>query len=92
MLKSIHPNNNRRTPKRRVRAYQPENVMSMSKKSYIVIAAVLRDQISLHSTDERQQALNQGVRCIAQDLAKVFAKDSPNFDPARFLTACGVAA
>lgn len=61
--------------------------MSMSRKHYVAIAAVLKDW--------RIEDLDLGGAVsddIAKDLAKLFKQDNIHFDRERFLNACGVEA
>lgn len=56
----------------------------MTKKDYVLIAAVL------HECKE-VQGYNLAVQHVVRCLAAVFKGDNPKFDVTRFLRACGVA-
>ena len=62
----------------------------MTRKDYVKFAAMFKYQIHLandyHYANERQATIDN----VAKATADLFADDNPNFDRARFLTACGV--
>ena len=64
--------------------------MAASRKLYAPLAAAFRKQLEL------AKAFGPINHAAVEDTAKVVAdelkKDNPNFDPARFLEACGVPA
>ncbi|MDE2022558.1 MAG: hypothetical protein KGI71_06645 [Patescibacteria group bacterium] len=73
----------------------------MTKKDYVAIAAVVAGATYTVERDAAGNALvpadvayAQGTHAareiIAADLANVFAADNPQFDRAKFLSACGV--
>ena len=57
----------------------------MTKKDYIAVAAVVRQEYGSASDEERGV-----IEDIAGQLARVFAADNGRFDRGRFLRACGV--
>ena len=59
--------------------------MTMSRKHYVEIAAILRAEHAISRSTETKVA----VRNIAHSLADVFARDSDRFDRARFYAAVG---
>lgn len=65
--------------------------MSMSKKDYVAIAAILKCKIeNASAADEPTKLYRNGVISTAFDLAGYFAASNDKFDRARFLKACGV--
>jgi hypothetical protein len=59
----------------------------MTRKHFIAVAALIKGLAD--TTADPAQATDIAVRDVADGLADLFAKDNPNFDRARFLTACG---
>ncbi len=59
----------------------------MTKKDYVVIAAVL-DRIRLDFDMDGDDTVSLSL--VAEELATALADTKPRFDRARFLTACGV--
>jgi hypothetical protein len=59
----------------------------MTKKDYVVIAAVL-DRIRLDFDMDGDDTVSLSL--VAEELATALADTNPRFDRARFLTACGV--
>ncbi len=59
----------------------------MTKKDYVVIAAVL-DRIRLDFDMDGEDTVSLSL--VAEELATALADTNPRFDRARFLTACGV--
>lgn len=60
-----------------------EKGQKMTRKDYILIADVLKGQQAPHNDTET-------LWRVACALADVLEGDNPNFDHARFMTACGV--
>ncbi len=58
----------------------------MTKKHFVKIAAILREHMD--SAPDVYEA--DRVKRIAQDLSAEFRQINPNFDPVKFLKACGV--
>ena len=63
----------------------------MIKKDYVKFAAMLKD-VNKHQACELnyREGWHGATSSIIQRTAEVFAADNPNFDRARFLSACGV--
>ena len=68
----------------------------MTKKHYIAIAKIIEEQLNnaqlvnpLVSQDIKEGA-QIALSCIAESLADYFQDETPAFDRARFLAACGV--
>lgn len=59
----------------------------MSKKHFNAIASTIRANVERSNDAERFR-----LRVLASELADQFAGFNPNFDRARFITACGVEA
>jgi hypothetical protein len=59
----------------------------MTKKDYVVIAAVL-DRIRLDFDMDGEDTVSLSL--VAEELATALADTNPRFDRARFLTACGM--
>ena len=57
----------------------------MTRKDYVAIAAAIKAS-QRPATSETAES----IRELAQRLASIMANDSPRFDRARFLKACGV--
>ncbi len=57
----------------------------MTRKDYVLIAKVFADIVDDFGQGEAVQP-----SLIAEELADALAKDNPQFDRERFLTACGV--
>lgn len=63
----------------------------MTKKDYIVIAAVIRDGALINLETLRDVEVNSLTRLqIARTMANMLARDNSRFDRDRFLAACGV--
>lgn len=67
----------------------------MTKKHYIAIAAIIKEQIDKSARDgwESEQAAKAwkiSQESTAFDIADYFQDENPSFDRARFLAACGV--
>lgn len=65
----------------------------MSRKHFIAIATQIKAQvesIKQMEVDETSVASLATVRATADNLCDVFVDANPNFDRARFLTACGM--
>lgn len=60
----------------------------MTRKHYIALAALIKDLGETLSMPD--QAADIAFADYVTDLSDLFAKDNPNFDRARFLTACGL--
>jgi hypothetical protein len=60
--------------------------MSMSRKHYQEVAAILKDEIEHEPLTDSHTAL----RRIANELADMFKRDNSSFDRARFLRAAGL--
>ena len=56
----------------------------MTRKDYVKFAAMLKQQRIIRGADKLQ------LSRVIHATAYIFADDNPNFDRARFLTACGV--
>lgn len=61
--------------------------MPMSKKHYIAVAAILASHSEIATYGAKFVHISA---TIAHELADYFAKDNPNFNRSRFLTACGI--
>jgi hypothetical protein len=66
--------------------------MSMSRKQYRDIAAVISDAVAEEISPEASVLYAQGwiISYIAAGLAAVFEIDNPRFDRERFMEACGI--
>lgn len=65
--------------------------MSLSRKHYTAIAAILKAQRDVLQGEDLGRPLVQGTcDSIARELAVLFKLDNPSFDRGRFLRACGV--
>lgn len=67
----------------------------MSKKHFIEIAAILRQQVATLEHPEAAGHFPNGeafdaLRNVAHGMADMFKRQNSNFDRARFLDACGV--
>ncbi len=63
--------------------------MSMTKKDYEAIAAIIRVEVAVSQATGRDDALG-ALRVIANGIAQHCARTIPSFQRGRFLTACGV--
>lgn len=61
--------------------------MAMSRKDYVAFAEVIALEIKANIPATKAE---QAVIDVAKSMADVFKRDNPNFDRARFLTACGI--
>lgn len=57
--------------------------MSMTKKDYIVIAAIIDSAQAEHGSSD-------GLDDVAKELAAYFKRDNSRFDHDRFMEACGM--
>ena len=68
----------------------------MSRKHFIAIAAIIRDERALierlRMTPAEMTCRLVSLNNIARNLAGFLASTNPNFNRSRFLTACGVTA
>lgn len=62
----------------------------MSKKHYIALAAILNRRINQPDIDNLALCGRVEAKEIAKDIAAWLQINSPTFDKARFLKACGV--
>lgn len=58
----------------------------MTRKDYVAISRVFHDEMDSTKSVEAVDA----ICCLAQALADVMEADNPDFEPNRFLDACGV--
>lgn len=56
----------------------------MTRKDYVVIAAIIRSNMDRANEDERWR-----LQVVADELASAFAAENPRFDTDKFLEACG---
>lgn len=65
----------------------------MSKKDYVLIAAVFNEQHALYANrdNEPDRDAATGIRLLARALADALRRDNARFDRSRFLVAAGVA-
>lgn len=68
--------------------------MSMSRKHYEMIASDIKTSVvtAAFTTTENYSTAVRVLTELAESLAVTFEGDNPNFDPNRFLIACGVQA
>lgn len=62
--------------------------MSMSKKNYVAIAAIIQNARA--NTSPEDKVAREAITYIASDLARVFARDNSRFNSDKFLRACGL--
>lgn len=64
----------------------------MTRKDYVAIAQTIKRHTILgsHVPGHDAEIHLAVVHCMARDIADVMMADSPTFDRARFLKACGV--
>ena len=66
--------------------------MSLSRKHYCAVAAILKDSATTEFAAVFPVSAEEMRGTIISNMADYFASDNPNFDRARFLTACKVTA
>lgn len=64
--------------------------MSMSRKHFEAFARIVRDvNHGAYGSADKQEGIRIAARDIAHGIAVECSRDSPHFDRARFMAACG---
>lgn len=61
--------------------------MTMTRQHFALIAGVIRERQATH---EHGSASWAALDVLADDMCRALAATNPNFNPSRFLKACGV--
>jgi hypothetical protein len=66
--------------------------MAMSRKHYVQVARIIRDNVEFSGRQFSDHGASYavGVSAVARDLADMFRQDNPAFDRSRFYMACGL--
>ena len=60
----------------------------MTRKHYIAIAKIIKDNTFIKNDDKMLSSINK--TCLVHDLCKVFKEDNTLFNSSRFIDACDV--
>ncbi len=63
--------------------------MSMSRKDYVAIAAMIEKRFGIDNPTW-QRIAHWSVRMFVEELTNYMARENPNFDRQRFQEACGL--